>query len=265
MRRLLPFLLLLLLPLAARAGDLYLAEAFVTGRGEESARAAFAQAFPKVLGKVSGDWRLAGDPRVAALAGDAGSHVESFTATDRMAGIPLHDEEGTRKRPHIFAVAFDRAGIDRVLAELGSRPWPEPRPRILVIVDVANGREGFTLVRGGAKGRDMADALAVAAGEAGLGIALPAGIIIAMRDPYPASRKAGDARWFSKALEEAGARIALAGRLTWNPLRPGWSVDWMLEGAVPVKHWSVDGVSFDAAFRAGLRGAAQVLSGNGAP
>jgi hypothetical protein len=54
---------------AADVDDLYRARTIVTGQGEESRRVGFPVCLEQVLIKVSGDPRLIGDPRVAALGG----------------------------------------------------------------------------------------------------------------------------------------------------------------------------------------------------
>ena len=98
MRRLLAAAAVLLAGAAARAAevdDLYVARAFVTGQGEVNRTAAFASTMAKVLVKVSGDPLLFGDPRVAALAAQAGGMVTGFRYRDRLEGIPNHDEQGT--------------------------------------------------------------------------------------------------------------------------------------------------------------------------
>jgi len=41
--------------------------------------------------------------------------------------------------------------------------------------------------------------------------------------------------------------------------------DWRLAPTGETYHWQVRGVSFDEAFRVAMRGAVQILSGNGAP
>ena len=57
----------------------------------------------------------------------------------------------------------------------------------------------------------------------------------------------------------------LAGTLTWSDAARGWIADWRLIAAGSVFRWRISGVSFDDAFRNAIRGAAQILSGNGTP
>jgi hypothetical protein len=63
----------------------------------------------------------------------------------------------------------------------------------------------------------------------------------------------------------AGGDLALAGSIVWSDEDLGWVVDWRLAPARETHRWQVRGVSFDEAFRVAMRGAAQILSGNGAP
>ncbi len=101
---------------------LYEATVFVTGQGEETRAPALARALAAVLVKVSGDPRLADDPGVAALAARAPDLVTGYGYRDRMEGIPVHDEQGSRDRPYDLTVAFDAAGVDAALAGLGRAP-----------------------------------------------------------------------------------------------------------------------------------------------
>ncbi len=231
---------------SAGAGEsLYRASTVVTGRSPESLAAGLPRCLAAVLVKVSGDPRLGSDPAAAKLAGDARAMVASATFRDRMAGIPVHDEQGSRERPHVLTVDFDPDRIDAALEGLGRRPWPQPRPRLSMRLTVRNGDTGFALTEDGAKGRDMREALADAAERFGLDVELP--------------RAEGQ-----RDGERAGL-VPLAGSLTWDPGKRGWSADWRLEAPGGGHAWSVGGVSFDEAFRSGIGGSAQVLSGNGEP
>src|SRR5260370_25288171 len=84
---------------AADAGDLYEAQTIVTGEREETRIPGFAECLEYALVKVSGDDRLIGDPRVAALAGQAANFVREFRYHDRMSGIPHQDEQGPTAPP----------------------------------------------------------------------------------------------------------------------------------------------------------------------
>ncbi|RWF64141.1 MAG: DUF2066 domain-containing protein, partial [Mesorhizobium sp.] len=62
-----------------------------------------------------------------------------------------------------------------------------------------------------------------------------------------------------------GADRALAGSIVWNDKELGWIADWRLAEDGKTYQWQVRGVSFDEAFRVAVKGAAQILSGNGQP
>ncbi len=223
--------------------ELYTARVFVTGQHEDNRPAAFAQALEEVLVKVSGDGRLTGDPRVDSYAKDADRYVASFSYRDRMAGIPVHDEQGTRQRPFELTVVFVPEKINRILADLGQTAWLD-RPSILVVVEVTpGGGTPYRLTSGGLQGRDLREALATEARRTGLTAVLP---------------EAG-------ADSPAPSEVQLAGTLVWSDAALGWTAAWRFDVNGDVHDWRVDGVSFDAAFRSGLRGVAGLVSGTGPP
>jgi hypothetical protein len=252
MRR--PTLLLVLVTLLASittavradpaADVLYTATTIVTGRGEDTRAPGLATCLIEVLVKASGDPRLADDPAARAVAGDAARFVADIAYRDRMAGIPVHDEQGTRERPHDLTVRFDAAKVDTALAALGRRPWPVPRPTLAVRVAVSAGTASFALTADGPRGRDMREAMAATSERFALPVALPA---------------------LADDGAEPGTGPVLAGTLAWSDTDLGWTATWVLRGAGETVRWSLHGVGFDAAFRSGVGGAAQLLSGNGRP
>lgn len=251
-------------------GGLYRSTVIVTGR-EETRRAGLLQAFLAVLAKVSGDPRLLADPAAVALAEtEAPAAARDFTFRDRMAGIPVHDEQGSRDRPYDLTGDFDPARVAAALATLGRAPWPEPRPKVLAVVFVQSGGTEFVLSAGKPQGRDMLDALAIAADGMALPTIVPdAGVLKRLGSLSPATLFTPGPE-FADATTRLGAAGTLVGTLLWSETDHGWTAEWHLErgeepGAPPPPRWRVRGVSFDAAFRSGIGGAAQVLSGNGVP
>src|SRR5579871_2320628 len=121
---------------ADEAGDLYKSTVIVTGFDMRSRPSGFARALHEVLVKLSGEPRLDKDARVTELAAHADKLVASFDYVDQMAGIPIHDEQGTYDRPYYLTVVFDRAKINQVLADLGEKPWLGVRPVIVPVFDV---------------------------------------------------------------------------------------------------------------------------------
>src|SRR5438105_9773008 len=89
---------------AEKIESLYEARVHVTGQEEPARSNGFALGLADVLVKLSGDPTLIGDAAVATLDKNAGSYVTRFDYRDLMAGIPLHDEQGTRQRPFILTI-----------------------------------------------------------------------------------------------------------------------------------------------------------------
>jgi hypothetical protein len=262
---------LLLVAFASEAGgtdldQLYQTQTIVTGQGEENRVGGFATALEAVLVKVSGDPRLIGDPRVEALAREAGSSVESFRYRDRMEGIPVHDEQGTRDRPYDLFVSFDRGKIDAMPRSLGRERWPVPRPRVAVFLGVENGPTRYMLASDGKRGQDQREALAAAAEGLGMPLAMPSEVALAKAGLGLEDVAAADAAGLEAAAGKVGGDVALAGSLVWSDRALGWVADWRLaSGGDGTFGWRISGVSFDDAFRNGMRGAAQILSGHGEP
>lgn len=224
---------------------LYQARTLVTGTDMRSRPAGFAQCLRDVLVKVSGDPRLAGDPRVAALTADAGRFVAGFDYLDRMSGISRHDDQGSSDRPYFLTVSFDAARIDALLKDLGAAPWRGPRP-VLAPVVFMNGLKTRYLL---SAALPQADAPRAALADAGERFAMP----LALPDPDALGRPL------------PADRVALPGLLTYSETDPGWVATWQFGWQGAGYTWTVRGVSFDEAFRSGVKGAMQIVSGHGAP
>lgn len=250
---------------AGRYDELYRAQAIVTGTGEANRAPGLAQSLEDVVVKVSGDPRLIGDPRVAAMGREAEIFTRKFTYRDRLEGIPIHDEQGSYDRPHDLIVDFNRLSVNYALRSLGRTPWTERRPRLAVFLSVERDGKAFLVTADGARDSDMRDSLAAAAAKVGLAAALPAA------DALAGARL--DVRTLPDALFSTletvattpDADLPLVGALRWSDTAHGWIADWRLRAQTTTTAWRVSGVSFDDAFRNGMRGAAQVLSGNGQP
>jgi hypothetical protein len=250
-------------------GGLYRATVIVTGR-EETRQAGLRSAFLAVLGKVSGDPRLLNDPAAVGLAEQAPQAVATFGYRDRMEGIPVHDEQGSRDRPYDLTADFDPARVDAALADLGRAPWAQPRPVVLAVIIVRRGGNEFVLSGDGPHGRDMVEALAIAAEGMALPTVIPDAAVLKRLGSLSSAALFTPGVEFAETSLRIGAAATLIGTLMWSDTERGWIAEWHLEtgeepGAQPPARWAVRGVSFDAAFRNGIGGAAQVLSGNGAP
>nr|WP_041757539.1 DUF2066 domain-containing protein [Bradyrhizobium sp. ORS 278] len=244
----------------AGVGDLYSAQTVVTGQGEDNRLAGFALCLEDVLIKVSGAYQLSGDARLTPLKARAREFVTGFDYHDQMSGKPKHDEQGTRDRPFDLTISFDHAKIDDALAQLGVKPWRAARPPLGVIVAMTSGNRSYLVVSDDRQSDLQRDALRAAASKRGLDVVLPT-------TAQASSVDAGGAELppptLAAALPDAG--MTLLGRLTWDDDALSWVSQWQLDASGAQHRWRVGAATFDDAFRRALGGAAQILSGNGAP
>jgi len=250
---------------AETVADLYRAQVHVTGQEEPARSNGFAAGLEDVLVKLSGDPSLIGDRVVAKLSETAASLVTTFSYRDLMAGIPLHDEQGTRQRPYILTIDFDREKIDAALKSLGRIPWPAERPRLVLFVAVDNGTAPYLLTNDGPHGRDQRDALADVSWRYGVPIGLPKLTSLSELGLFVQTVPTASLKRLQAVAQNFGGDFALAGTLSWTAKELGWTASWRFAPAGETYQWSVKGVSFDAAFRSAILGAAQILSGQGAP
>lgn len=247
---------------ASAADDLYRTQAIVTGRGEAERARGFALCLEAALVKVSGDPRLIGDPRLAPLKEAAAGFVSGFDYQDRMQGIPIHDEQGTRDRPFDLTVTFDRQKIDAALRSFGLAPWPEPRPPLAIFLGVRDATAAYVLAEDGERGLGQRQSLALAAARRGISLRLPGAAMLAARHiGYRRLVAMGPSR-LRRAAGMSGDAV-LAGTLVWTEAALGWTARWHLSWRGRDDRWRIAGVSFDDAFRNGIDRAVAVLSGHG--
>lgn len=258
---------ILALPAAAgRIEDLYRAQAVVTGQSEQNRAPGLAQSLEDVMVKVSGDPRLIGDPRIAIMAQNPDVYVRRFTYHDRLAGKPIHDEQGTYDRPHDLIVDFNRRNIDAAIRSLGREPWTKRRPRIAAFVGVRKDSRAFVVSDDSLRDADMRYALNAAAARVGLELALPNEATLAQAGLTASNLLSATLPALDDARQGGPNDAPLVGSLVWSDAAHGWIAHWRIAAAdAPPFEWEVRGVGFDDAFRNGLRGAAQALSGNGQP
>lgn len=250
---------------AADAEKLYTAMAIVTGTGEENRQIGFRLAIEDVIVRVSGDPSLVTSGAAKGMIDAAGDYVDSFSYRDRLEGIPIHDEQGTHDRPHDLTVNFHPDKIDAELIDLGRQPWLAERPHLAVVLGVKNATLNFVLSGDGEQGFYMRDSLAAASEKIAVPIALPS--MAAIAEAGLRSDVLGDfdaASLDARAGAFGGDRV-LAGTLVWSDEALGWIATWRLYYDGKEHVWDERGISFDEAFRQALRGAAKILSGNGAP
>ena len=77
----------------------------------------------------------------------------------------------------------------------------------------------------------------------------------------PPAAAAGDAG----PPDPRGAAATLSGALDWDDAALGWTTAWRMTSEGTEYRWTAGPASFDDAFRTAVGGAAQILSGHGAP
>jgi uncharacterized protein len=250
---------------AAGASELYQAQTIVTGQREPERNSGFARCLEDVLVKVSGDPRLIGDHRLQRLEARAAAFVTDFSYRDRMAGIPVHDEQGTRDRPYDLNVTFDPSRIDAALTSLGRAPWRAARPRLAIFLGVRNEPTSYVLTSEGQEGFDQRLSMLAAADKRGMRVVLPPAYVLAAAKLDVDRLGSGELNQLDSLAKEVGGDIALAGRVMWSDRVRGWIADWHLAWQGETYNWHIAGVSFDNAFRNAMEGALQILSGHGRP
>lgn len=248
---------------AVTADDLYQSQTIVTGQGEVNRQIGFRDCLDRVLVRVSGDQRLLEKPEMTALRDKAGSFVDSFRYHDRLEGIPIHDEQGTHDRPHDLTCLYKPATVDKLLAQLGRKPWLGERPALAVFLTAEQGARHFVLSAEEERGETMRESFANATDPLLMHVVFPKAARLANLDET--ALRTDDMARLDLLAKQTGGAQALAGSIVWSDKELGWIADWRLADHGKIYRWQVRGVSFDEAFRVAIGGAAQILSGNGQP
>jgi uncharacterized protein len=252
--------------MAGAQDDLYRAQAIVTGQGEANRLIGFATSLEDVLIKVSGAaQKLAGSHRLAAYKANAKNLIRAFDYHDQMSGKPKRDEQGTRDRPYDLIVDFDARKINDALGELGLKPWLSHRPALAMFVEMEQGSREFVITADAEQSALLRESLQAAAVKRGMPVLLPGAAALAKARIKGAELGAMPSSAFSPVVAELGGEVALIGRLVWDDSELGWATLWRLDWHGRTHRWQVRGTTFDEAFRRGIGGAAQILSGNGDP
>ena len=251
--------------IASAEDNLYRAQTIVTGQGEANRVIGFAACLEDVLIKVSGTLKLAGDPRLDAYKAKAGDFVKAHHYHDQMSGEPKRDEQGTRDRPYDLIVDFDEKKIDDILGALGLKPWPLPRPRLGVFVEMEQGPRKYIVTADARQSDLQRESLFAAADKRGMSIALPDVATLAKAGIDAAQLATTPAATLASRTAGQGAEATLVGHLVWNDSELGWATEWQMDWQGRPHRWRIRGITFDEAFRRGIGGAAQILSGNGDP
>jgi uncharacterized protein len=243
--------------------DLYRARVFVTGERPETRDPALLQGYRDVMVKVSGDPRLLADKRLDENFRPDVVHTYSYR--DLMAGIPKHDEQGTRDRPFEITIDYEPDKIAAALAALDHKAWYEDRPKVLLLIGVELGPSRFIIADEGEPGSVQRQALITSARRYGLPIVFPTRAMLEGSGLKADDLKTPDPKALEPLLKQAGADKLFAGHMVFSDQVLGWIAKWQLPEGTSSYRWGIEGVNFDEAFRNAVRGAAQALSGNGGP
>jgi hypothetical protein len=238
---------------------IYQADGIVTGTDMRQRPWGFAQTLREVLVKSSGDPRLKDDPRTQQLAADVNRFIVCFDYADMMAGIPLHDDQGTSDRPYKLTVYFDPAKIDALLAQLGDKPWRGERPVVVPLLLVRGPKPpAYLLSTEFPAGEEQRGSFTTAADQFGVHVRMPSDAELvawgASVDHLP-----------SDPPPSRDGEAVIAGTLDWSETLPGWIGKWRMRWQGADYAWGISGVNYDAAFRNIVRGAVLVASGAGSP
>jgi uncharacterized protein len=247
--------------MAAVGAELYRTKVTVTGQGEANRIAGFATCLEDVLIKVSGAQKLAGDRRLAAYKSKAKDFVTAFSYRDQFLGKPIRDEQGTRDRPYDLTVDFEESKIDELLKKLGLKPWLSRRPVLAVFVAMEQGPRNYIVTIDGTQSDLQRDALLAAADKRGMLIVLPGAAALTKSNITGETLGTTPLSALAPVAAEQDAEAILTGRLVWDDRQLGWATQWQIDWAGRTHRWQVRGVTFDEAFRRGIGGAAEVLSG----
>ena len=249
--------------MAFAADQLYRAQTIVTGQGEANRIVGFSACLEDVLIKVSGALRLARDPRLEAYKSNARDYIRAFSYHDQMSGTPTRDEQGTRDRPYDLIVDFDEKQINDLLGKIGLAPWLSRRPVLAVFVEMEQGARNYIVTSDGRQSDLQRDSLFAAAEKRGMSVVLPTTAVLDKSGINAATFSALRSSTLASAAAYQGGEVALVGHLVWVDQELGWATEWQMDWQGQSHRWKLRGVTFDEAFRRGIGGAAQVLSGNG--
>jgi hypothetical protein len=225
--------------------DLYRAETIVTGTGEAERLRGFRVGAEEAVIKLTGNARLAGRPSIRPILDQAAGMVAEHSYEDRMKGIPIHDEQGTRDRPHYLRIRFDKAKFDAALRKAGLKLWQGERPLLAIWLGVRDARGRYVLASDGPEGYGQREVLKDIAEKRGVPIILPSKGQIAVTYDSVQNR-----RWhlLEQETKKLGAEGVLAGVLEFDG-NVGWNTRWALVGPRTKARWSMKGVTFDVALK----------------
>lgn len=238
---------------AVEVAGLYEAETIVTGQGETERQRGFGIGLAEVIVKLSGDAdsvRFAGVQRILSRVGE---FVERYEYEDRMKGIPIHDEQGTRDRPYYLRMSFKRQALNERLTRLGLPRWGSDRPRVIVWLGIEDSVRSYVLDPKTEFGLGQRETLKSVARERGVPLVIP------NADSHTVSYAdvaRGDLTKLREASKPYAADAILFGTLVMDE-NGYWMARWSLAWKNRVAPNALDKVTFDVALRAAVERAAR--------
>lgn len=242
---------------AVEVRNLYRAETIVTGREAPERLRGFQLGLAQVIVKLSGDAEAAQADATRQLLARADRFVESYEYEDRMKGIPIHDEQGTRDRPYFLRMTFERSAVDQALATFGFPRWQSDRPRVMVWLGVRDLVRSYVLTTTTEVGYGQRETLNSVARERGIPIALPK-TTAQSRIDYRVIADSDVAR-LRAAAKNYAADAVLFGTLRMND-QGYWTLRWTLDWQGRRYADERANVTFDVALRAALERCAKIFA-----
>ncbi len=236
--------------------DLYKAETVVTGTGEAERLRGFRAVTEQAVIKLTGRASLAGSDRIKPILDEAADLIADYSYEDRMKSIPVHDEQGTRDRPHFLRVRFDKDKMDGALHEAHLKKWSASRPLVAVWLGIREVKRKYVLPAEGPEGYGQRAVLEEAAKKRGVPIVLPP------KDNEAITYDTIDKSLYTTLQQETqklSAPAILYGVLDFDG-NVGWDTRWTLAGPRTYARWSMKGVTFDVALKGAIDHAAAAFS-----
>lgn len=229
---------------------LYEAEVAWSGRDGADRTIAFRRALRRVLVKITGLRRLAGEAGIESVVENAQGIVQQY----QLRTMAVRRGGATVQEPRLWA-RFDEAAVDRLVREAGLPVWSRTRPPVLAWV--AAEREGTLRMAGSEGGEGMAEILRQAADSRGVPLALP---LLDLED----RALAGPPELWVEAEERIRAASeryrpggVLIGRIDRDVL---WEARWSLLLPGAAQRWKAEGDLFDLVVEEGVQEAIDALA-----
>jgi hypothetical protein len=209
--------------------------------------------------KVSGDAALIQSQTGQPLLSQASDLVESFTYADRMQGIPIHDEQGTRERPHFLRMRFHSLGVAAALQQIGITPWSSNRPQVVIWLGIQDSLRAYVLGADTAFGSGQREVLKSVAHKRGVPVILPEMQATDRAAITYDEIAAATMPRLRQVSERYGGEALLVGTLVMDD-KGYWTLICTLAWHDCQRRWQLSGVTFDVALRTAIERSAKLLA-----